>query len=108
MAPERLTIVAAMAVLSYALRAGPQLLLTGWSFPESWDRYLRLLAYALVAGIVSVALYLSGGLFDASAAPRRTLALGVAVLVTVKTRSAVTGMIVGTAVVLLLSWYARG
>ena len=108
MAPERLTIVAAMALLSYALRVVPQLLLTGWSFPASWDRYLRLLAYALVAGIVSVALYLSAGHFDASAAPRRTLALAVAVLVTVKTRSAVTGMLVGTVVVLLLSWYVHG
>src|ERR1041384_7645917 len=48
-APERLTIVAAMALVSYALRVVPQLLLTGWSFPASWDRYLRLLAYALVA-----------------------------------------------------------
>ena len=108
MAPERLTIVAAMALVSYALRVVPQLLLTGWSFPASWDRYLRLLAYALVAGIVSVALYLSAGNFDAAQAPRRTLALAIAVFVTVKTRSAVTGMLVGTVVVLLLSWYTRG
>jgi branched-subunit amino acid transport protein len=108
MAPDRLTIVAGMALVSYALRVVPQLLLTGWSFPASWDRYLRLLAYALVAGIVSVALYLTAGNFDAAAAPRRTLALAIAVLVTVKTRSAVTGMLTGTVAVLLLSWYASG
>ena len=97
-----------MALVSYALRVVPQLLLTGWSFPPSWDRYLRLLAYALVAGIVSVALYLNAGKFDAAEAPRRTLALAIAVFVTVKTRSAVTGMLVGTVIVLLLSWYTRG
>ncbi|HEY1374217.1 MAG TPA: AzlD domain-containing protein [Candidatus Binatia bacterium] len=107
MAPERLTIVAAMAVASYALRVVPQILLTGWSFPASWDRYLRLLAYALVAGIVSVALYLSAGHLDAAAVPRRTLALAIAVFVTVKTRSAVTGMIIGTVVILFISWSAR-
>ncbi len=108
MATERLTIVAAMALVSYVLRVVPQLLLTGWSFPASWDRYLRLLAYALVAGIVSVALYISAGNVDMAAVPRRTIALAVAVFVTVKMRSAVTGMLIGTAIVLLLSWYTRG
>jgi branched-subunit amino acid transport protein len=105
MAPGRLTIIVGMAVVSYALRVVPQILLTGWSFPAAWDRYLRLLAYALVAGIVATALYLTNGSFDASAAPRRTVALALAVLITMKTRSAVTGMLVGTVVVLLLSWY---
>jgi branched-subunit amino acid transport protein len=98
-----MTIILGMALVSYALRVVPQILLTGWSFPAAWDRYLRLLAYALVAGIVSAALYLSAGHFEAAAAPRRTLALAVAVLVTVKTRSAVTGMLVGTVVVLGLA-----
>lgn len=108
MAPGRLIIVVGMALVSYALRVVPQLLLTGWSFPESWDRYLRLLAYALVAGIVATALYLTAGNFDAAAAPRRTLALALAVFISYKTRSAVTGMIVGTIAVLLLSWYTGG
>jgi branched-subunit amino acid transport protein len=107
MAPERLTIILGMALVSYALRVVPQILLTGWSFPASWDRYLRLLAYALVAGIVATALYLTNGNFDAAAAPRRTVALALAVLVTAKTKSAVTGMLVGTVVVLLLSWYLQ-
>jgi branched-subunit amino acid transport protein len=103
-----MTIILGMAIVSYALRVVPQILLTGWSFPPSWDRYLRLLAYALVAGIVSVALYLSAGHLDVAAVPRRTLALAIAVFVTVKTRSAVTGMIIGTVAMLLISWYAPG
>jgi branched-subunit amino acid transport protein len=103
MAPERLTIIAGMALVSYALRAVPQILLTGWSFPPSWDRYLRYLAYALVAGIVATALYLTAGHFDAAAAPRRTLALAISVIIAAKTRSAVTGMLVGTIVVLALA-----
>jgi len=73
MAPTRLMIVLGMALVSYPLRVVPQILLTGWSFPPSWDRYLRLLAYALVAGIVATALYLTNGNFDAAAAPRRTV-----------------------------------
>ena len=108
MAPERLTIIAGMALVSYALRVVPQILLTGWSFPAAWDRYLRYLAYALVAGIVATALYLTGGKLDAAAAPRRTLALAISVVIAAKTRSAVTGMVVGTVVVLLLSWHDGG
>ena len=53
MAPSRLTIVVGMALVSYALRVVPQLLLTGRSFPAAWDRYLHYLAYAMVASIVS-------------------------------------------------------
>jgi branched-subunit amino acid transport protein len=95
-----------MALVSYALRVFPQLLLTGWSFPPAWDRYLRYLAYALVASIVSTTLFISGGEFDAAPAPRRMLALAIAVVVAMLTRSAVAGMFTGTAVVLLLSWFA--
>ena len=61
MAASRLAIIAAMALVSYALRVMPQLLLAGWSFPPAWDRYLRYLAYALVAGIVSATLFLASG-----------------------------------------------
>lgn len=103
MAPPRLTIIVGMGLVSYALRVVPQLVLTGWSFPAAWDRYLRYLAYGLVASIVSTTLYLSGGRFDAAAAPRRSLALIVAVAVAVKTRSAVVGMFTGMMVLLLLS-----
>jgi branched-subunit amino acid transport protein len=105
MAPSRLTIIVGMALVSYALRAVPQLLLTGWSFPAAWDRYLRYLAYALVAGIVSTTLFLSGGRFEVAPAPRRMIALAIAVAIAMLTRNAAMGMFTGTVVALLLSWF---
>jgi branched-subunit amino acid transport protein len=93
-----------MAFVTYALRIVPQLLLSGWSFPPAWDRYLRYLAYGLVASIVSTTLFISSGSFAAAAAPRRLIALAIAVAIAALTRSAVAGMFTGTAVVLLLSW----
>jgi len=107
MAP-RLAIIVGMALVSYALRVVPQLLLTGWSFPPAWDRYLRYLAYALVASIVSTTLFISGGQFDAAPAPRRLIALAIAVAIAMLTRSAVAGMFTGTVVALLLSWFTAG
>jgi branched-subunit amino acid transport protein len=106
MAPSRLVIIVGMALVSYMLRVVPQLLLTGWSFPPAWDRYLRYLAYALVASIVSTTLFISGGQFDAAPAPRRLIALAIAVAIAMLTRSAVAGMFTGTLVALLLSWFA--
>jgi branched-subunit amino acid transport protein len=106
MAPARLTIIVGMALVSYALRAVPQLLLTGWSFPPAWDRYLRYLAYGLVASIVSTTLFLSGGRFEAAPAPRRMIALAIAVAIAMLTRNAAIGMFAGTVVALLLSWFA--
>ncbi len=106
MAPARLTIIVGMALVSYALRAVPQILLTGWSFPPAWDRYLRYLAYALVASIVSTTLFLSGGRFEAAPAPRRMIALAIAVGVAMLTRNAAIGMFTGTVVALLLLWFA--
>jgi branched-subunit amino acid transport protein len=106
MAPARLTIIVGMALVSYALRAVPQLLLTGWSFPPAWDRYLRYLAYGLVASIVSTTLFLSGGRFEAAPAPRRMIALVIAVGVAMLTRNAAIGMFTGTVVALFLSWFA--
>jgi branched-subunit amino acid transport protein len=105
MAPARLTIIVGMALVSYALRAVPQLLLTGWSFPPAWDRYLRYLAYGLVASIVSTTLFLSGGRFEAAPAPRRVIALAIAVAIAMLTRNAAAGMLAGTVVALLLSWF---
>lgn len=106
MAPPRLTIVLGMALVTYALRVLPQLLLSGWSFPPAWDRYLRYLAYALVASIVSTTLFISAGSFDAAPAPSRLIALLIAVVIAAVTRSAVAGMFTGTGVALLLSWLA--
>jgi branched-subunit amino acid transport protein len=96
-------IVSGMALVTYALRVAPQLLLSGWGFPPAWDRYLRYLAYGLVASIVSATLFISSGSFAAAAAPRRLIALGVAVAVAAWTRSAVAGMFAGTGVALLFS-----
>jgi branched-subunit amino acid transport protein len=95
-----------MALASYALRVVPQLLLSGWSFPPAWDRYLRYLAYGLVASIVATTLLMSGGSFAADAAPRRLIAIAIAVVIAAGTRSAVAGMFGGTAVALLLSGLA--
>ncbi len=103
MAPARLTIIVGMGLVSYALRVVPQILLTGWSFPAAWDRYLRYLAYALVASIVSTTLLLSGAHLDAAAAPRRLIALTIAVSIAMWTRNAAAGMFAGTVIALLLS-----
>jgi branched-subunit amino acid transport protein len=108
MAQPRLTIIVGMALVSYALRVVPQLLLTGWSFPAAWDRYLRYLAYGLVAGIVSATLFLTSGRFEAGAAPRRFVALAIAVSIAALTRNAVVGMLTGTVATLLLSWFGAG
>ena len=64
------------------------------------------LAYALVASIVSTTLFLSGGRFEAAPAPRRMIALAIAVGVAMLTRNAAIGMFTGTVVALLLSWFA--
>jgi branched-subunit amino acid transport protein len=47
---------------------------------------------------------MSGARFEAEAAPYRGIALAVTIAVAFKTKSAVTGMLVGTALVLLFSW----
>jgi branched-subunit amino acid transport protein len=100
-------IISGMALVTFALRVAPQLLLSGWSFPPAWDRYLRYLAYGLVASIVSTTLFISSGSFAAAAAPRRLIALGVAVVIAAWTRSAVAGMFTGTAVALALFLLAK-
>lgn len=100
----RVAIIVGMGLVSYALRLAPQVLLVGWRFPASIDRYLRYLAYALVVSIISTSLFISAGRFDGGAAPRRSLALAVAIAVASRTRSVLAGMLTGTAVVLLLSW----
>lgn len=97
-------IIVAMGLVSYALRLAPQVLLVGWKFPASVERYLRYLAYALVVSIISTTLFLSGAHFDVAAAPRRLIALAIAVAVAMLTRNAAAGMFAGTVVALLLSW----
>ena len=90
--------------MAFAVRAVPQIFFVGEKFPERWDRWLRYLSYAFICSIISITLFISGGRFESAAAPRRLMALVVTILVAYETRSAVTGMITGVVVILILSW----
>ena len=105
MGATSVAIIVGMALVSYALRLAPQVLLIGWKFPDSVDRYLRYLAYALVVSIISTSLFVAAGRFAGAAAPRRALALAIAIIVAAVTRSTLAGMLTGTGVALLLSWW---
>ena len=104
MAVTRLELIFILGLSAFVLRALPQLFLVGKSFPETWDRLLRYLSYALLCGLISVTLLMSGPRFDVQAAPHRLVALAVTIAVAYQTKSAVTGMLVGVALVLLFSW----
>ena len=104
MAFSRIELIFILGLSALVLRALPQLFLVGKSFPETWDRLLRYLSYALLCGLISITLFVSGARIDAYAPPYRGVALAVTVAIAHKTRSAVTGMLVGTALVLLFSW----
>jgi branched-subunit amino acid transport protein len=104
MALSRIELILLLGLSAFVLRALPQLFLVGKNFPETWDRLLRYLSYALLCGLISVTLFMSGARFEAEAAPYRGIALAVTIAVAFKTKSAVTGMLVGTALVLLFSW----
>jgi branched-subunit amino acid transport protein len=104
MALSRIELILLLGLSAFVLRALPQLFLVGKNFPETWDRLLRYLSYALLCGLISVTLFMSGAHFEAEAAPYRGIALAVTIAVAFKTKSAVTGMLVGTALVLLFSW----
>lgn len=100
----RIVIILIMGLMAFAVRAGPQVVFVRRKFPERWDRLLRYLSYALICSIISITLFLTGAKFDSQAAPYRSAALAVTIIIAHKTKSAVTGMIVGTVLVLLLSW----
>jgi branched-subunit amino acid transport protein len=104
MAFSRIELIFILGLSALALRALPQLFLVGKNFPESWDRFLRYLSYALLCGLISVTLFMSGARFEARAAPYRGIALAVTIAIAYKTQSAVTGMLVGTVLVLVFSW----
>jgi branched-subunit amino acid transport protein len=104
MAFSRIELILILGFSALLLRALPQLFLVGKSFPETWDRLLRYLSYALLCGLISITLFMSGAHFEAQAAPYRGIALAVTIIVAHRTKSAVTGMLVGTALVLLFSW----
>jgi branched-subunit amino acid transport protein len=100
----RFQIILIMGLMALAMRALPQLFFAGQKFPEASDRWLRYMSYGLICSIISVTLFLSGARLETSAAPRRALALAVTVVIARRTGSAVTGMIVGAVLVLILSW----
>ena len=99
----RLQIIFIIGLMAFAVRAMPQSFYVGEKFPEAWDRWLRYLSYGFICSIISVTLFMSGAHLETAAAPRRAVALAFTILIAYKTKSAVTGMIGGAALVLVLS-----
>ncbi|MGH7854900.1 MAG: AzlD domain-containing protein [Candidatus Binatia bacterium] len=99
----RLQIIFIIGLMAFAVRAVPQVFFVGQKFPEAWDHWLRYLSYGFICSIISVTLFMSGARFETAAAPRRAVALAFAILIAYKTKSAVTGMIGGAGLVLILS-----
>jgi branched-subunit amino acid transport protein len=102
---KRFEIIFIMGLMAFGVRVLPQVLFVGRKFPEAWDRFLRYLSYALICSIIAVTLFMSNARFETDAASRRGLALTVAIAVAHCTKSAVTGMLAGAAVVSLLSLF---
>ena len=99
----RIEIILIMGLMAFAVRALPQLCFVGRKFPEALDRLLRYLSYAFICSIIAITLFMSGARFEIEAAPFRAVALAVTIIVARKTKSAVTGMIAGALLVLILS-----
>ena len=57
MAFSRIELIFILGLSALVLRALPQLFLVGKSFPETWDRLLRYLSYALLCGLISITLF---------------------------------------------------
>lgn len=93
-----------MGLVALGFRAVPLLFFAGRTFPEKWDRLLRYLSYALLCSIISTTLFMKGARFEADAALYRALKLIVAIVIARRSKSAVTGMLVGMVLVLALSW----
>jgi len=102
----RFQIIVIMGFMALAMRALPQIFLAGQLFPEAWERWLRYVSYALISSIISVTLFVSGSQVETSAAPRRALALLVAVMIARATGSAVTGMLAGALLTLFVGWFS--
>lgn len=101
---SRLTTIFVMGSLAYLARIVPQLLFVGRTFSEDGDRYLRYVSYALICGIIANVLFMAGANLDTQAAPRRVLALMVTILSAHRTKSALTGMLIGLACILVFGW----
>jgi len=104
MAFSRIELIFILGLSALLLRALPQLFLVGKNFPDTWDRLLRYLSYALLCGLISITLFMSGARFETQAAPYRGVALALTIAIAYKTKSAVTGMLAGTVLVLVFSW----
>lgn len=104
MESSRLTIIMGMAVIAYVIRVVPQLFFMGREFPESFERYLRYLSYALIVSIISTTLFMTRSRFEPAVAPSRALALLIAVLLAYLTGKPLIGIGAGTAAALALSW----
>lgn len=103
----QISIIVGMGLVTYLIRVVPQLFFVGRSFSEAFDRYLRYLAYALMASIISTSLFLTGSRFETAAAPTRAMALLVAVLIAAWTKSSLLGMVAGTLLATALPWVQR-
>ena len=101
---SRVEIILIMGLMAFAVRGLPHMLFLGQKFPPAWDRFLRYLSYALICSIIATTLFMSGARFEAQAAPYRAVALSAAIVIAHQTRSPVTGMLIGTVLVTLLSW----
>jgi len=102
---SRIQIILIMGLMAFAVRALPQVFSVGGKFPDTWDRWLRYLSYAFICSIISITLFLAGAQFESEAAPRRAVALALTVFIAHKTKSAVSGMIAGLLLLLIVSWF---
>ena len=53
-------IILILGLTALAFRIVPQLYFVGQKFPETWDRLLRYVSYALLCGIISTTLFMKG------------------------------------------------
>jgi branched-subunit amino acid transport protein len=102
----RIWLILMMGLMAFGLRALPQMFFLGRNFPESWDRFVQYLSYALICSIIATTLFMTAGQFQLHAAPGRAAALIATIVVAHFTKSAPTAMIVGTLVVTVWSWLA--
>jgi branched-subunit amino acid transport protein len=100
----RIEIILILGLSAYALRAVPQLFFVGGNFPERWDRLLRYLSYAFLCSVISTTLFMTGARFESDAALYRAVALVLTMVIARWTKSAVSGMVAGMSLLLLLSW----
>ena len=97
-------IILILGLTALAFRAVPQLYFAGQKFPETWDRLLRYLSYALLCGIIATTLFMKGARFESEVAPYRAAALIATMVVARWTRSPLNGLIAGTILVSVFSW----